>query len=378
MSERDRQELDVVDTTLVTGFPSYTARRMAVKVLDSRDDERLFLLVRHQDSPEIGEFLSSLPVEQQRRVTPMIGDVTAMDLGLSGKEYRTLVEELTCIHHMAARFHLGATKQEVEQLNVGGTRGVLELALECARLRRFCFWSTVHVSGDREGVVMEEELFVGQRFRNSYEESKFKAEKVVRSMSRRVPSTVFRPGIIVGDSNSGELGRYDGPYHLMRVLMNPPFDLQLPLPGRGDGPLHLVPIDYVIDAGYWLARSDETVSKTFHLVDPSPLSARAIYELVADRAHRKVPKAVIPGSVARLLLKLPMPLMGQLKGSPKTIMEGFNQLVYYNARNTLEALRQTAVWCPPFERYVDNIVRHVKDMHRSHHRQDEDIADPLD
>ncbi|MBW2734403.1 MAG: SDR family oxidoreductase [Deltaproteobacteria bacterium] len=364
------------DTTLVTGFPSFTARKMILKVLGERDDERVFALVRHRDSGELSEFISMLSADQQRRTVPLVGDVTSMDLGLSGKEYRRLVEDVSCIHHMAARFHLGSKASLVEQLNVGGTRGVLELALECAHLRRFCFWSTVHVSGDREGVVMEEELDVGQRFRNVYEESKFEAEKVVRSMSRRVPVTVLRPGIIVGDSQTGEIGRYDGPYHLAAVLMHSPFDLQLPLPGRGDGPLHLVPVDYVVDAAYALARMDGTVSRTFHLVDPAPLSARSIFELVAERAHRKVPSAVLPSAVARLLLRLPW--VGELKGAPKTLMEGFNQVVFYNPRNTLEALRGSGVWCPPFERYVDNLVRFVKDSQAARRRGEEETLDPLD
>ena len=368
----------LVDTTLVTGFPSFTAARMIRKLLATRENERVFMLVRHQDTADINDFVAALPESWQRRLNALIGDVTSMDLGLSGKEYRTLVEEVTCIHHMAARYHLGATRQAVDQLNVGGTRGILELALECNRLRRFCFWSTVHVSGDREGMVMEDELDAGQRFRNGYEESKFRAEQVVRSMSRRVPSTILRPGIVIGDASTGEIGRYDGPYHLMAVLMNSPFDLQLPLPGRGEGPLHVVPVDYVVDAAYTLARMEEAVSKTFHIVDPAPLSARCVYELVADRAHRKVPKAVIPTAVARALLKMPIPWVGGLKGSPKTIMEGFNQLVFYNCRNTLEALRGTDVWCPPFDRYVDNVVRYLRDRQASRRRQDDDVLDPLE
>ena len=362
-------------TTLVTGLPSYTAARMIEKLLASDERERVFALVRHEDDGAASELVAELPAEQQRRLSVLIGDVTAMDLGLSGSEYRALTSDLAVIHHMAARYHIGASKEQILQYNVGGTRGVLELALECQQLRRFNFWSTVHVSGDREGVVMEDELFVGQRFRNDYEHSKYAAEKIVRQMSRRVPSTILRPGVIVGDSRTGEIRRYDGPYHLISVLMNSPFDLQLPLPGRGVGPFHLVPIDYVIDAGYWLGQAEEAVSKTFHLVDPCALSGRSVYELVADRAHRKVPKRVLPEGVAKAMLRLPW--VGRLKGSPRTIMEGFNQQVSYNCRNTLELLRRTDIWCPPFEGYVDNLVRFVKDVQAAHRRGDEEISDPL-
>jgi hypothetical protein len=236
----------------------------------------------------------------------------------------------------------------------------------------------VHVSGDREGVIMEDELYCGQRFRNEYEHSKYASEKVVRSMSRRVPSTIYRPGIIVGDSRTGEIDRFDGPYHLMVLIVDSPVDFHLPLPGKGNAPLHLVPVDYVIQSAYALSRMDGSVSKTFHLVDPCPLSARSVYQLVAERAHRKAPKGVIPAGLARTLLKLPG-MSRTFGGSSRTMLAGFEQNVYYNCRNTLEALRDTTVWCPPFESYVDNLVRYVKDVRAARRRRlDEEITDPLD
>jgi len=337
------------------------------------------MLASDGDASRAEAFLSTLLPKDRKRVGLLFGDVTSMDMGLSGSEYKCLLEQVTCIHHMAARYHLGVNREQVERYNVGGTRGVIELALECKDLRRFNFWSTIHVSGDRDGVVMEGELESGQRFRNSYEFSKYTAEQIVRQMSRRIPSTVFRPGIIVGDSSTGEIDRYDGPYHLIAVLMNGPFDLQLPLPGRGDGPLHLVPIDFVIDAAYALSRDERSVSRTFHLVDPAPLSGRSVFALVAERTRRRIPKAVIPGPIAKAMLRLPLPWVGQLKGSPKTIMEGFNQQVVYNARNTLEGLRPTDIWCPSIETYVENLVRFIRaSQHSPTDVGDEDVTDALE
>lgn len=366
------------DSTLVTGFPAYTARRMVLRQLEGDAKERVFLLVRDKHSTDAEDFVGALPPAQRKRVVVMIGDVASMDLGLSGREYRTLASDLTNIHHMAAHLHMGARKEVVQQVNVGGTRGVLELALECRRLRRFNFWSTVQVSGDREGVIMEDELVCGQRFNNHYEHSKYAAEKIVRSMSRRVPVTIFRPGIIVGDSRTGEIDRFDGPYHLMVLIVDAPVDVHLPLPGKGDAPLHLVPIDYVVDAAHQLSRASETVSKTFHLVDPCPLSARSVYQLVAERAHRKPPRGVIPAGVARTLLRLPG-LSRLSSGGSRSLIEGFERNVYYNCRNTLEALRGTDVWCPAFETYVDNLVRYVKDVRAARRRRlDDEVTDPLD
>ena len=365
------------DTTLVTGFPSYTAKRMIKKLLECDTREYVYALVQDRYSADADELKAQLDEEQSKRLAILVGDVSSMDLGLSGKEYRSLVADLTNIHHMAAHLHMGASAETIKQVNVGGTRGVLELALECQRLRRFNFWSSVHVSGDRSGVIMEDELECGQRFLNQYEQSKYAAEKIVRSMSRRVPSTVFRPGVIVGDSTTGEIDRFDGPYYLMVLIVDSPVDFHLPLPGKGDAPLHLVPVDYVIDAAYALSRVEQSVSKTFHLVNPCPLSARSVYQLVAERAHRKMPRGVIPAGIARALLKLP--LVSRLAGSSRAFMEGFDRNVIYNCRNTLDALRHTDIWCPPFENYVDNLVRHVKDVRAAHRRsQDDEMSDPLD
>ena len=139
----------------------------------------------------------------------------------------------------------------------------------------------------------------------------------------------------------------------------------------------MVPIDYVIDAAYTLSRMPDTISKTFHLVDPCPLSARSVYQLVAERAHRKPPRGVIPSGITKALLRLPG--MSRIGSSSRTLLEGFTSNVVYNCRNTLEALRTTDIWCPPFESYVDNLVRYVKDARAIHRRRlDDEVTDPLD
>jgi thioester reductase-like protein len=365
------------DSTLVTGFPSYTARRMVLKLLREDPEERVFMILGDRYSSDASAFALGLPPDQRSRLAVLVGDVSSMDLGLSSKEYRTLMAEITNVHHMAGHLHMGASKEVIQQVNVGGTRGVLELALECRRLRRFNFWSTANVSGTRQGVIMEDELDCGQRFRNPHEHSKYAAEKIVRSISRRVPSTIYRPSIIVGDSKTGEIDRFDGPYHLLVLIVDSPIDLRLPLPGKGTTPLHLVPIDFVIDAAYEISRMEDTVSKTFHLVDPCPLSTQSVFELVAERAQRKAPTAGIPTGIARAFMKLPW--ISQTAGQTRSLFEGLDQNVLFNCRNALEVLRRTTIWCPPFESYVDNLVRFVKDVRAARRRRmDEEIADPLD
>jgi thioester reductase-like protein len=367
------------DVSLVTGFPAFTARRLTERLLATSADEKVYLLVRDKFRGEAAELGRALPEEQAERLKIIEGDVADMDLGLTGAEYKALVDEITCIHHTAAVYYLGAQRELVERINVDGTRAMLELAADCKKLRRFNHWSTAQVSGSRSGVILEEELDCGQRFRNIYEETKFRAERMVRDAARRLPVTVLRPGIIVGDSTSGEIDKFDGPYYLLVLIVSSPIDVHLPLPGRGSAPLNLVPIDFVIEAAAALSRDPRAAGGTFHLTDPAPFAARTVYELVAQRADKKPPRGVIPTGLARALLKAPG--LERLARAPLAFLEAFNHLALYNCRHTLTLLSGEPwnVRCPPFDAYVDNLVRYVRKVQAEKKQaRDEEAADPLD
>src|SRR5262249_29150442 len=200
-------------------------------------------------------------------------------------------------------------------------------------------------------------LECGQSFFNSYEESKYEAERLVRAAARRLPVTIFRPAVIVGDSKTGEIDKFDGPYYLIVLIVASPVDVSLPLPGRGSAPLHLAPIDFVIDAAHALTRDPRALGRTFHLVDPCPLGARTAYELIATRAHKKLPRGVIPTGLARALLRAPG--VERLARAPLAFLESFNHMTFYNAQGTLELLRGSDIYCPPLPEYVDNLIRFV-------------------
>jgi thioester reductase-like protein len=311
------------------------------------------------------------------RVRVLEGDVCDMDLGLGGGEYKAIAKELTAIHHTAAIYYLGAKRDLVERVNIDGTRTVLDLAGDCAHLRRLVHWSTAEVSGARSGVILEEELDTGQRFRNVYEETKFKAERLVREAARRMPITILRPGVIVGDSQTGEIDKFDGPYYLLVLIVTSPLDVHLPLPGRGNAPLNLVPIDFVVDAAVALGKDPRAQGGTFHLTDPCPFSARTVYELVAQRAERKPPRGVIPATLARAILRAPG--LERLARAPLAFLEAFNHLALYNCRHTLALLDGSGVRCPPFDVYVDNLVRYVREVQAAKRQQiEEESADPFD
>jgi thioester reductase-like protein len=350
---------------------------MIRRLLGADGDTRVGVLARDKFAASAREFLDALPDGQARRAEVIVGDVCDMDLGLAGSEYRRLTEELTTIHHLAGIYYLGVDKGTAQRVNVEGTRGVLDFAGECRRLRRLCHWSTASVSGKRKGVIHEVELDEGQGFRNFYEETKFEAEKLVQAAARRLPVTVFRPGVIVGDSRTGEIDKFDGPYYLMVLIVQGPLDVHLPLPGRGSAPVHLAPIDYVVDAAYALSRDERAAGGTFHLLDPNPFAARKMYELVAERAQKKRPRGFIPTGLAKAVMRTPG--LERLARAPRSFLQSFDDLTFYNCRRTQELLRGTGIECPPFDGYVDNLIRYVRDVHAARRQKIEDeVFDPFE
>jgi nucleoside-diphosphate-sugar epimerase len=262
------------------------------------------------------------------------------------------------------------------RVNVSGTRTVLDLARDCGRLERIVHWSTAMVSGDRRGTFYEEDLDAGQKFHNDYERTKYEAEQLVRAAMHQLPITVLRPGIIVGDSQTGEIDKLDGPYYLMVLIATNASGLRLPLLGRGEAPLHLVPIDYVIEAAWHVVRSEGAAGKTFHLVDPAPMSAREVFEGVAEHAHTEKPRGHIPRPLARAVLRSPG--LARLGRGPRAFVDVLDHPVHYDQTNTANALAGTTVRCPPLSEYLATLVRYVVDVARPARPEVEDVSDPLD
>jgi len=342
-----------LDHVLVTGYPKLLARRMALRL--HAGGARVSLLTRDKHAEGAQSFA-------QGAMDVLVGDAGAMHLGLSTAEYRDLCETVTDVLHAAEWSYLAAPREEMVRVNVEGTRAALELAGDCRRLRRFTHFSTVFVSGDRVGVVAEDELAQGQAFRNAYEETKFEAELLVRRAMGQIPATVLRPSIVVGDSKTGEIDRFEGPYALAILLVTSPLQVPVPLPGDGVAPLNAVPIDYVVDASAVIQRDPRAVGRTFHLVDPNPSSSRHVYELIAQRSGKRLPRLSLGYRLTDALLKLPG--LERLTREQRTAIAYVNHLSFYSSRNAVEILDGTGVRCPPIESYLDNLIEYVRTEYR--------------
>jgi thioester reductase-like protein len=363
---------------LVTGYPGFIGKRLVRDLVRAdADGAKVVLLVQPKHAASARADLAALGA---RRAEVIEGDVEQMHLGLSGAEFKALAAAITDVWHLAAISWLGADPRYVRRVNVEGTRNVLELAQRAPRLARLNHFSTALVSGDRVGVILEDELAMGQRFHNAYEESKQEAELLVRRAQAELPATIYRPSIVIGDSRTGEIDRFEGPYSLAILLVASPLAVPLPLAGGGAAPLNVVPIDFVVEAARSIARNPAAIGKTVHLVDPAPLSARRVYELIATRAGKRLPSLSLPSRAVRTLLQLPG--LERLSRAQRPALDYLDLLAVYNCRNQLDLLEGSGIRCPPITSYLDRLIEFVQGTF-ARRREDAEraaasVEDPLD
>ena len=338
---------------LLTGYPTFAARYLLATILKNEPEAKItcVVLARHKEVAA-----SSLPEQGHDRVTLLEGDVRSLDMGLTGKEYLQLTRDVTDIYHLASIWHTNAQVKSLKDVNINGTRNVLQCAADVENLNRYNHLSTAYVCGNRQGVIMEEEFDEGQGFLNPYEETQFEAERLVRRQLGRLPISIFRPSLIIGDSLTGRTDRLSGPYLLMKPLVS--LDVSLPMPGIGQAPLNLVPVDYVAAVIHKISLDARSEGRTFHVVDPNPLAARRIFELVALTAGKPLPRGRFPVGLTRLMMKIPGLARPLREGAQ--LIDDFNRWSFFNALNTAEIIGDNP-HCPSFPEYVQPIVSHLQD-----------------
>jgi thioester reductase-like protein len=342
---------------LVTGFPGFIGTRLVRRLLADAPDARVVALVEPRMAERAREVAATL--DGGNRVTVQPGDIGNPLLGVDDATYERLVAETTEIHHLAAIYDLAVPDALAERVNVQGTQHVVDLARRAERLERHHYVSTAYTAGWRSGRVYESELAAGQTFKNHYESTKFAAEVLVRNTLDEVPTTIYRPAIVVGDSHTGETQKFDGPYYLLRTISRLR-GRPLPQIGRGDAPFNVVPVDFVVDA-MAAARGDAgVIGRTLHLTDPDPMSSTQLMRLLAREYAGREPSYRIPPRVVEQSLRF-RPVRSLLGGTPRQSIVYLNHPVSFDTANADALRRRCGLDAPVFGDYVANIVRFFKE-----------------
>ena len=294
------------------------------------------------------------------RIEVVVGDIADRRLGLSDADYERLRTEATRVFHLAAVYDLSVRVELAQRVNVDGTGNVLELCAGAERLERLAYVSTAYVAGLRRGVVYEHELVMGQGFKNHYESTKFQAEVWVRQLIDRVPTTILRPAIVVGDSQTGETQKFDGPYYLLRAIsLTARMGQPMAHFGRSDTPFNVVPIDYVVEAIATAAGLPQAVGETLHLVDPEPLSSAELLTVLSERYGARPPRGRIPPAAVAAALRLSA-VSRRFGNTPHESIAYLNHSVVFDMRRAVDLLGALGLAPPRFTDYASALVEFFK------------------
>jgi NAD(P)-dependent dehydrogenase (short-subunit alcohol dehydrogenase family) len=347
----------------VTGASGFIGKRL-VRQLLARADARVYALLRDGSADRLTSLRDSWGPGAQR-VVPVIGDLTKPSLALSDADFKALDGKVDHVFHLGAVYALDADPELEMSTNVGGTRNAVRFA-QRIRAGRFHHVSSIAAAGLYEGVFREDMFEEAERLEHPYFSSKHESEKIVRAECK-LPWQIYRPGIVVGDSRTGEMDKIDGPYYFFKLIqkvrrMLPPW---MPMIGLEGGRINLVPVDFVARALDHLAHLEGQDGRCFHLTDPHPRRVGDILGIFARAAHApnvtvRVNAALV-NAIPRGLLQNLMQLTSIRRirkaimkdlGLPDDILTFLNYPTRFDCRDAERLLEPAGIHVPPLEDYA--------------------------
>ncbi len=348
----------------VTGATGFIGRHLVEELLRNREGD-VYVLVREDSREKLDALLARWP--HPERVKPVVGDLQQRRLGLDD----AAVEALTGtdhVFHLAAIYDMTAPADVNERLNVAGTRNAVELA-NAIGAGRFHHTSSVAVTGNFKGLFREDMFDEGQELPSAYHRTKFESERIAREQTT-MPWRVYRPAIVIGHSQTGEMDKIDGPYYFFKLIQKARNALPqwFPLVGPELGYTNIVPVDYVARAMDHIAHEPGLDGQAFHLMAPKSQRSGEVINTFAEAAHApqlavRVDKRLtdaLPKGVVSLMMSLPAlknvrrTILEDL-GLPEEVLEHVGFTAKFDTRDTERALSGTGIEVPPLDSYADRI-----------------------
>ncbi|MBL0085299.1 MAG: SDR family oxidoreductase [Ideonella sp.] len=348
----------------VTGATGFIGKRL-VKALLARRGTTVHFLVRPGSEGKLADLYAYWGVAKSRAI-PVSGDLTTRKLGVSSDDIKSLKGKIAGIYHLAAVYDLSADEESQVRVNVEGTRNMVEFA-KAVDAKHVHHVSSIAAAGLYEGVFREDMFEEAEGLDHPYFMTKHESEKIVRKECK-VPWTVYRPAMVVGDSTSGEMDKVDGPYYFFKVIQRmrqllPPW---MPAIGLEGGRINIVPVDFVVAALDHISHVRHSINgKCFHLVDPVGYRVGDVLDIFSKAAHAPkmnlfvnaallgfIPKSVKKGLMALAPVRRVYHAVMKDLGLPEDMLTFVNYPTRFDSRETQEALKGSGIACPNLRDYA--------------------------
>ena len=346
----------------VTGATGFIGRHLVAELLER--DGTIYVLVREGSRGKLDALVQRLGAPEGR-IVPVSGDLSKPGLGVEGFD-----EKIDHLFHLAAVYDVEADEESSERANVEGTKHVIEFS-NTHDIGRFHHVSSIAVAGSYAGVFQEDMFDEGQTLPHHYHRTKYESERLVRE-GVEASTLIFRPGIVVGHSETGETDKIDGPYYFFKLLQRLRNALPewFPLAGPQGGQTNIVPVDFVARAMDHIAHlaDSDLPSRTFHLVNPEPMTVGEALNQFAKAAHapqfamrvdqnvtNAVPAPVRAGVMALPTVKRIRNQLYHDLGIPPAAMENRDFQAKFDARDAQRALSGTGIAVPPLSTYAPQL-----------------------
>ena len=349
-------------TYFVTGATGFIGRHLLAKLLARKGE--VYCLVRKGSQEKFEELRARFGADG-KRLHAVSGDLSKSSLGISPAQRRVLGGRIKHFFHLAAIYDLAADAESQIEANVGGTRNALQLA---EQIKAGCFHhtSSIAVAGLYPGVFREDMFDEAEDLDHPYFKTKHDAEALVRK-SAAVPYRIYRPAVVLGHSQTGEIDKIDGPYYFFRALkkLRQSLPQWMPVIGIEGGRVNMVPVDYVVDAMDHIAHKPGLDGGCFHLTDPAPRRIGEVLNIFARAGHAPEMTmrldarmfAFIPSMVKQALAGLPpvkrfTNVVLRDLGIPAEAIRMVNYPTRFDAREAERALRGTRIRVPDLQTYA--------------------------
>jgi len=349
----------------VTGATGFIGRNLVELLLER--EGTIYVLVREGSKGRLEELRNRWGVDPDR-VVGIVGDLSQPGLGISDEDVERLRGEIDHLFHLAAIYDMTADAASQNVANVEGTRHMVQFA-EDVEAGRVHMVSSIAAAGLYKGVWREDMFEEAEDLDNHpYFRTKHDSEGIVRTECTR-PWRIYRPGIVVGNSETGEMDKIDGPYYFFKLIrrLRGTVPEWVPMPGIEGREINLVPVDFVARAMDHIAHVEGLDGRAFHLTDPSPKTAGEVIDIFAQAGHAPQSSIRLPAAVVDLaapfvkaVASLPPGdivtdrVLSDL-GIPRSVLTYINYPTQFDSRQAQAALAGTDIRVPPLDAYADKL-----------------------